>query len=88
MLKNLFAAMLVPSGNDAAYVLADYCGGIISPKATTSKERIEVFMKNLNEYLKQNDYKDTILYDPSGFDTEAHTTALDLKRSCNGFIKE
>lgn len=50
--KNLFAAMLVPSGNDAAYVLADYCGGIISPKATTSKERIEVFMKNLNEYLK------------------------------------
>lgn len=45
--KNLFAAMLVPSGNDAAYVLADYCGGIISPKATTSKERIEVFMKNL-----------------------------------------
>ena len=77
--KNLFAAMLVPSGNDAAYVLADYCGGIISPKATTSKERIEVFMKNLNEYLKQNDYKDTILYDPSGFDTEAHTTVLDLK---------
>ena len=25
-LHNLFAAMLVPSGNDAAYVVADYCG--------------------------------------------------------------
>ena len=32
-LHNLFAAMLVPSGNDAAYVVADYCGGIISPQA-------------------------------------------------------
>ena len=85
--KNLFAAMLVPSGNDAAYVLADYCGGIISPKATTSKERIEVFMKNLNEYLKQNDYKDTILYDPSGFDTEAHTTVLDLKEVVMDLLK-
>lgn len=79
--------MLVPSGNDAAYVLADYCGGIISPKATTSKERIEVFMKNLNEYLKQNDYKDTILYDPSGFDTEAHTTVLDLKEVVMDLLK-
>ncbi len=85
--KNLFAAMLVPSGNDAAYVLADYCGGIISPKATTSKERIEVFMKNLNEYLKQNDYKDTILYDPSGFDTEAHTTVLDLEEVVMDLLK-
>ena len=63
------------------------CGGIISPKATTSKERIEVFMKNLNEYLKQNDYKDTILYDPSGFDTEAHTTVLDLKEVVMDLLK-
>lgn len=30
-LHNLFAAMLVPSGNDAAYVVADYCGSILSP---------------------------------------------------------
>ena len=32
-LHNLFAAMLVPSGNDAAYVVADYCGSILSPQA-------------------------------------------------------
>ena len=44
-------------------------------------------MKNLNEYLKQNDYKDTILYDPSGFDTEAHTTALDLKEVVMDLLK-
>lgn len=79
-MHNLFAAMLVPSGNDAAYVVADYCGSILSPKSKTSKERINVFMKNLNSYLKDKGYKDTILYDPSGFDTEARTTALDLKK--------
>ncbi len=85
--KNLFSAMLVPSGNDAAYVLADYCGGIISPKATTSKERIEIFMKSLNNYLKEHDYKDTILYDPSGFDIEARTTVLDLKEVVMNLLK-
>ena len=78
-IHNLFAAMLVPSGNDAAYVVADYCGGIISPNTKTSQERVEVFMENLNLYLKEQGYDDTVLYDPSGFDTEARTTVLDLK---------
>lgn len=45
--------MLVPSGNDAAYVVADYCGGTISPNTKTSQERVKVFMKNLNSYLKE-----------------------------------
>lgn len=79
-LKNLLAAMLVPSGNDAAYVVADYCGSILSEEAITSKERVEIFMENLNKYLQEQGYEDTILYDPSGFDTEARTTVLDLKK--------
>lgn len=37
-LQNLFAAMLVPSGNDAAYVVADYCGGLLSPQAKNSQD--------------------------------------------------
>ena len=72
--------MLVPSGNDAAYVVADYCGGVISPNTKTSQERVKVFMENLNSYLKEQGYADTILYDPSGFDMEARTTVLDLKK--------
>lgn len=79
-IHNLFAAMLVPSGNDAAYVVADYCGGVISPNTKTSQERVKVFMENLNSYLKEQGYADTILYDPSGFDMEARTTVLDLKK--------
>lgn len=78
-LQNLFAAMLVPSGNDAAYVVADYCGGILSPEAKTCQERISVFMDSLNQHLQELGYHDTVLYDPSGFDTDARTTALDMK---------
>lgn len=44
--------MLVPSGNDAAYVVADYCGSILSPQAKNSQERINVFMEHLNNYLQ------------------------------------
>ena len=51
-LHNLFAAMLVPSGNDAAYVVADYCGGLLSPQAESSQERVRIFMENLNLHLQ------------------------------------
>ena len=86
-LKNLFAAMLVPSGNDAAYVVADYCGSILSPESKTSKERIDVFMKNLNKYLEEQGYSNTFLYDPSGFDIDARTTVLDLKEVVEKLLK-
>lgn len=71
--------MLVPSGNDAAYVVADYCGSILSPQAKNSQERINVFMEHLNNYLQNQGYENTILYDPSGYDVNALTTVSDLK---------
>lgn len=77
-LHNLFAAMLVPSGNDAAYVVADYCGGLLAPVAESTKARIGVFMEHLNDYLQERGYSDTILYDPSGYDMDARTTVFDL----------
>ena len=55
-LQNLFAAMLVPSGNDAAYAVADYCGSILSKESKTTKERINIFMNNLNKYLEKEGY--------------------------------
>lgn len=79
-LYNLFAAMLVPSGNDAAYVVADYCGGILAPQAGSSQERINAFMESLNTHLKKQGYRGTKLNDPSGFDMEATTTTSDLRR--------
>lgn len=86
-LHNLFAAMLVPSGNDAAYVVADYCGGILSPQTATSQERIEIFMESLANHMQEQGYQDTILYDPSGYDTNALTTTLDLRSVVKQLLK-
>lgn len=85
--KDLLAAMLVPSGNDAAYVMADYCGGILSPEAKTSQERMELFMGSLNQHLQECGYKDTVLYDPSGYDMEAHTTVWDIKKATDHLLE-
>lgn len=75
------------SGNDAAYVVADYCGGIISKEAKNSKERINVFMNKLNKYLKEEGYNDTKLYDPSGYDPKAQTTVSDLSKVVKKLLK-
>ena len=75
------------SGNDAAYVVADYCGGIISKEAKNSKERINVFMNKLNEYLKEEGYNDTKLYDPSGYEQKAQTTVSDLSKVVKKLLK-
>lgn len=86
-LENLVAAMLVPSGNDVAYAVADYFGKVINPKAQNLKERIDSFMNGLGEHLKMHGYKDTVLYDPSGYDYEAKTSAIDIKSVAMKLLK-
>ena len=86
-LHNLFAAMLVPSGNDAAYVVADYCGGILSPQTATVQDRINIFMDSLNVHLQEKGYTNTVLYDPSGYDMDALTTVLDLNSVVNQLLE-
>lgn len=87
-LQDLFAAMLVPSGNDAAYVVADYWGGVKHPKAKTSKERIALYLKDLNAYIQKQGWKNTHLYDPSGYDYEGTTTVSELKDVSDLLLKK
>lgn len=77
-LEDLLAAMLLPSGNDAAYAVADWCGGLLDPGAAPGRERVDAFLEGLGEYLAAQGYGGTVLHDPSGFDYEAATTAGDL----------
>lgn len=84
---NIYTAMLVPSGNDAAYVLANYIGGKLNKKAKTKEAKIAVFIKSLNNYLQKNGYKDTVINEPSGFDLDSTTTVLDLKKCVDILLK-
>lgn len=67
--ENLLYGMMLPSGNDAAYVLAkSYPGGI------------DGFVSKMNDKVKELKLKNTKFYDPSGYMDENYTTAIDLAK--------
>ena len=75
------------SGNDAAYVVADYCGGIISKEAKNSKERINVFMNKLNEYLRKKDIMILNYTIQAVMTKKAQTTVSDLSKVVKKLLK-
>lgn len=85
--ENLYAAMMVPSGNDAAYVIAEETGRVINPNAESFDERITAFFTEFDKYLQKNNYTRTALYDPSGFDYEATSSVMDIKRVTENLLK-
>lgn len=64
--ENLLNGLLIMSGNDTAYALADYFGGK------------ESFVKEMNEKVYKIGAKDTQYQDPAGLDDKSHSTARDL----------
>lgn len=75
--RNLLFGLLVPSGNDAAYTLADnYEGGI------------ENFLYAMNQKAKNLNLENTHFQNPAGFDHENHyTTAKDLSLLASEALK-
>lgn len=74
---DLLYATLLPSGNDAAYILADnYPGGL------------EAFVGRMNEKAKEYNLKQTHFQDPAGLNDDLnYTTALDLARFSSVALK-
>ena len=72
---------LVPSGNDAAYSLAYYIAKNELGEGYTATEYINYFMTELSEYLIEEGYSKTNLYnDPSGAAMSADTHLDDINR--------
>lgn len=78
--EQIMQAMLVPSGNDAAYVLAYNIGKMDLGDNYSAEEYVNYFVNNLSEYLTQEGYSNTDLFDPSGFSTQAATNLEDINR--------
>jgi D-alanyl-D-alanine carboxypeptidase (penicillin-binding protein 5/6) len=79
-------ALMLPSGNDAAYTAAANCGRFIADDENlTSEEAVEIFMNRCNETLHAIGAANSHFSVPDGFhDDEHYTTALDmLKISIN-----
>ena len=67
--RNLLYGMMLPSGNDAAYILAkNYPDGV------------EAFVHKMNEKVKELNLANTKIFDPAGFDDRNYSTAFDLAR--------
>ena len=76
----LVEAMLIPSGNDAAYVLAAATGRVLSgDDGIDGVLAVEYFMDGLREYASENGLCGTSLTVPDGYgDSDHYTTTEDM----------
>lgn len=76
----LLEALLLPSGNDAAYVLAAYTGRKLSSSADIStQEAIQTFITEMNKKAAFLGATNTHFLSPDGYDADGqYTTAKDL----------
>ncbi len=78
-IKMLLEGLLLPSGNDAAYVLASYTGKKLKGQEISTKEAISAFVTKMNETARYYGANHSYLLTPDGYDQEGqYTTAYDL----------
>lgn len=78
--RNLLEAMLLPSGNDAAYAVAAYIGrkALDNPEAN-KEEAITKFVQLMNDKAKELGVKNSCFKTPDGYDAIGqYTTAFDM----------
>ena len=77
--EQLVAGMLLPSGNDAAYILAAEAGRAMSGKSVSTDEAIKRFVKEMNDQAKLLGLTGTNFANPDGIHSDSHySTYADL----------
>ncbi len=81
----LVQAMLLPSGNDAAYVLAAGAGKVIlGDNSASAKDAVDAFVTAMNRHAAEDGLKGTHFVTPDGFHEDEHyTTMADLLQVAN-----
>lgn len=80
--KTFLCALLLPSGNDAAYALANYTGKkILGNENASVTEAVAAFVEAMNALGAELDLEDSNFENPDGDEAENHyTTAKDMIR--------
>ena len=80
--RTFLGAMLVPSGNDAAYSLANYTGHkILGDENASTTDAVAAFVEAMNAYAAELELEDSNFETPDGDQTEnQYTTARDMVR--------
>ena len=63
----LLYGLMIPSGNDAAIVLACNVGNVINGGKTSKKEAYDIFVNEMNKKAKEIGMNDTHFSNPHGF---------------------
>ncbi len=79
-LEMLIEGMMLPSGGDAAYVVAAGVGRIIAKnESLTGVEAVAVFVDEMNKYAKEHNLTGSHFTCPDGYhDDDHYTTLLDI----------
>jgi len=87
--RQLLDALLLPSGNDAAYALAVFTGrDILKDGDASIEDAIAAFVDAMNEKAADIDALHTHFVNPDGYDADGqYTTARDLALIANTFLK-
>ncbi len=70
----LLYGLMIPSGNDAAIVLACNVGNVINGEKTSKKEAYDIFVNEMNKKAKEIGMNDTHFSNPHGFHDDNHYT--------------
>lgn len=78
--EGLIYAMLLPSGNDAAYALAAACGrAIVGQDDLSGRRAVDVFVERMNEYAVRKGLIGSHFTNPDGYHDNGHyTTPADM----------
>ncbi len=75
--EQLVAAMLLPSGNDAAYVMAVAAGRkILNRPACGAGRALEAFLKEMNRQAEKDGLSNTHFANPDGYHNDDHYTSM------------
>lgn len=88
-IRQLLDALLLPSGNDAAYTLAVYAGRKICGDENASiEEALAAFVEAMNKKAAAVGAADSNFTSPDGYDaSDQYTTAHDLACIAKGFLE-
>ncbi|MBE6616357.1 MAG: D-alanyl-D-alanine carboxypeptidase [Ruminococcaceae bacterium] len=75
-LEMLIEAMMIPSGNDAAYAIAAACGKELADDSVEYNEAIEVFVEYMNAYAANIGCTNSNFTSPDGFSGSDHYSTL------------
>lgn len=88
-MDTLLHALLIPSGNDAAYTIAAHTGRVIAGNpALSPSEAVSVFVNTMNQIAAELGMKNSFFTNPDGYDDpKQQTTAEDLALLGAEFVK-